>query len=213
MRANDLDPGRLRRLAGLKAPDGATVLSIYVDLDPMTFGTPPARRSQISSLIDGLGRDLRAADLPHDGSLAARQDLERARTALGDASPTPTAPGHRALRLRTRRPLRARAPAPPRRHARRRRRLALDRAAGPLGRSEALAVALVDRRNLRLLYGGRDSLEQLTDEEGLLGRTPRRAARRPRRTTGRPTTRRSSTSSASATCSSACRSAGASTAC
>src|SRR6478735_4144994 len=84
MRANDLDPGRLRRLAGLKAPEGATVLSLYVDLDPMTFGTPPARRSEISSLTDELGRHLREADLPHDARVAARSDLERARTALND---------------------------------------------------------------------------------------------------------------------------------
>jgi hypothetical protein len=173
MRANDLDPGRLRRLAGLKAPEGAAVLSLYVDLDPMTFGTPPARRSEVSSLTDDLGRHLREADLPHDARVAARQDLERARDALNDT--VVDANGAQGLALfvcgraglfelvRLPRPVDMRA--------------VVDDSPWiePLvriGRTEALAVALVDRRALRLLYGGRDSLEELPDEVGPLRRTP-----------------------------------------
>src|SRR3954468_20587748 len=84
MRANDLDPGRLRRLAGLKAPEGATVLSFYVDLDPMTFGTLPARRTEVTSLTDDMSRHLRDSELPHSVRVTAREDLERARTTLND---------------------------------------------------------------------------------------------------------------------------------
>lgn len=173
MRANDLDPSRLRRLAGLKAPPGAAVLSLYVDLDPMTFATPPARRSQVSSLTDDLGRHLRETDLDHEARVAARRDLERARDALNGT--VVDADGAQGLALfvcgptglfellRLPRPVDMRA--------------VVDDSPWieplvRLGRTQALTVALVDRRTLRLLYGGRESLEELADEVGQRRRVP-----------------------------------------
>src|SRR4051794_4162586 len=83
MLANDLDPALLRRLAGLKVPDGI-VLSFYVDLDPTSFAAPPARQTQITSLLDDADRQLREAELDHAAKVAGRADLERAREALAE---------------------------------------------------------------------------------------------------------------------------------
>jgi len=180
MRANDLDPSRLRRLAGLKAPQGAAVLSLYVDLDPMTFGTPPARRSEVSSLTDDLGRHLREADLPHEARTAARRDLERARDALNDT--VVDANGAQGLALFVCGPADlfelVRLPLPVDMRA------VVDDSPWiePLvriGRTQALAVALVDRRNLRLLYGRRDGLEELSAEAGRLRRTSEEGGHEP----------------------------------
>lgn len=87
MQVNDLDHDRLRRLAALHPENGYKVLSVYMDLDPASFGTPPARASQISSLVDEAERRARHADLDHAASMALRADVERVRDYLrGDFS-------------------------------------------------------------------------------------------------------------------------------
>lgn len=161
MRANDLDPARLRRLAGVKAPGGA-VLSLYVDLDPTTFATPPARDSQVSSLVDEMDRRLRASELPPEAQTAARADLDRAREALGQL--VTNANGARGVALfvsgpadlfevvRLPRPVASRA--------------VLDDSPWiePLvrfGPDRRVCVALVDRHHVRLLHGTRDGLSEL----------------------------------------------------
>lgn len=171
MLANDLDPARLRRLAGLKAPHGI-VLSVYVDLDPTAFATPPARETQIASLLDDVDRRLRDADLAHEDRLAAREDLERAREAL--AAAVTSVDGARALALfacgpaglfelvRLPRPVDARA--------------VIDDSPWieplvRLGDDGIVCVALIDRHHARVLLGTRDDLRELPEH-----RAERRAA-------------------------------------
>ncbi|ADB51863.1 hypothetical protein Cwoe_3445 [Conexibacter woesei DSM 14684] len=87
MQVNDLDHGRLRRLAALHPENGFKVLSVYMDLDPTSFGTPPARASQVSSLVDEAERRARHADLDHAALMALRADVGRVREYLrGDFS-------------------------------------------------------------------------------------------------------------------------------
>jgi peptide chain release factor subunit 1 len=75
---NDLDHDRLRQLAGLR-PSTGKVLSVYVDLDPATFATQPARAAQIGSLLDEADRRTRDGDLDHAANTALRDDVARVR--------------------------------------------------------------------------------------------------------------------------------------
>lgn len=87
MQVNDLDHARLRRLAALHPENGYKVLSVYMDLDPASFGTQPARAAQITSLVDAADRRARGADLDHAALMALRADVERVRDYLrGDFS-------------------------------------------------------------------------------------------------------------------------------
>ena len=82
MQLNDLDPGTLRRLAGLR-PGEARVLSLFLRLDPSELPTPPARASAITSLCDEAERRARdASGLSHDAHVALLEDVERARSFL-----------------------------------------------------------------------------------------------------------------------------------
>jgi peptide chain release factor subunit 1 len=161
MRANDLDPSRLRRLAGLKTP-GSLVLSLYVDLDPTTFATPPARETQVTSLVDETDRRLRDCDLGHEARTAARRDLGRAREAMEAVITNGSGalglavfasePADLFEVLRLPRPVDSRA--------------VIDDSPWiePLvrfGRTEHVCVALVDRHHVRVLHGTRDGLEEL----------------------------------------------------
>lgn len=60
------------------------VLSLYFDLDPAEFATPPARASQLSSLVDEAKAEIDHADqaLSHDDRKTLVQDLERVRSFL-----------------------------------------------------------------------------------------------------------------------------------
>lgn len=85
MAATTITRGRLRRLAELR-PENGRVLSIFLDLDPSEFHTPPARQTQITSVLDEAGRAIDAAqDLTHDELIALRKDVDRVRDVL---SPT-----------------------------------------------------------------------------------------------------------------------------
>ena len=75
---------------------GHRVVSLYLDLDPERFATPPARASQISSLIDEAAREVeRDDDLRHEERIALREDLQRIRSFL--LSPQAPFKGARAL--------------------------------------------------------------------------------------------------------------------
>jgi peptide subunit release factor 1 (eRF1) len=77
MQTNELTSDLLRRLADLR-PDGARVLSVFVNLDPSEFATPAARATEIRSLVDRAERELRASDgLSHDEQQALRADIAR----------------------------------------------------------------------------------------------------------------------------------------
>ncbi|HXE45247.1 MAG TPA: Vms1/Ankzf1 family peptidyl-tRNA hydrolase [Conexibacter sp.] len=81
MQLNDVDHDRLRHLAALR-PAHAKVLSVYLDLDPATFGTQPARARQIGSLLDKADRRARHDGLDHPAHAALRADVERVRAYL-----------------------------------------------------------------------------------------------------------------------------------
>jgi peptide subunit release factor 1 (eRF1) len=54
------------------------VISLYLDLDPERFATPPARASQIRSLLDQAAREIDRLDgLAHEERVALREDVKR----------------------------------------------------------------------------------------------------------------------------------------
>ena len=79
MQTNEITQDRLRSLAALR-PDGARVLSVYVDLEPSEFATAPARSTQVTSLLDEADRAVRSQEgLSHDARMALRADVDRVR--------------------------------------------------------------------------------------------------------------------------------------
>src|SRR3954466_1495038 len=88
MQTNELRPDRLRELAVLR-PDGARVLSVFLNLDPASFAEPPARASEIRSVVDELRRLSRAQseDADHDAKIGIRADVDRISEFLDDFSP------------------------------------------------------------------------------------------------------------------------------
>ncbi|TML06293.1 MAG: hypothetical protein E6G41_08150 [Actinobacteria bacterium] len=83
MQANEVTTERLRRLAQVRPRNGGKVLSVYVDLEPSEFATPPARATAITSVLDEAERELRdAASLEHEARAGLKSGLERVRTFL-----------------------------------------------------------------------------------------------------------------------------------
>jgi peptide subunit release factor 1 (eRF1) len=84
----------VRRLVGNRGQH--RVVSVYLDLDPERFATPPARASQIGSLIDGAHREVEEQpDLDHEERMALREDLKRIKSFL--SGPEAPVKGARAL--------------------------------------------------------------------------------------------------------------------
>jgi peptide subunit release factor 1 (eRF1) len=73
---NEITPDTLQRLARIRA-DGERVLSVYFNLDPERFATPPARATQVSSLVDDARRRIESGERPHDELEQLRDDLDR----------------------------------------------------------------------------------------------------------------------------------------
>jgi peptide chain release factor subunit 1 len=87
MQTNELRADRLRQLATLR-PEGARVLSVFLNLDPAEFAEPPARASEIRSVVDELRRLARAEDgLEHDAKVTLREDVDRIEEYLSGFSP------------------------------------------------------------------------------------------------------------------------------
>lgn len=84
--ATTITRGRLRRLAEIR-PETGRVLSVYLDLDPSQFATPPARATQINAALTEADRLIEAAkdELSHDALIALRQDAARIREELDPA--------------------------------------------------------------------------------------------------------------------------------
>jgi peptide subunit release factor 1 (eRF1) len=137
------------------------VVSFYLDLDPERFATPPARASQIRSLLDQARREVEQRDLAHEDRQALREDLERIdRYLAGDDAPYQGARGLAifcSLRddlfevVQLPRPIEAR--------------VMIERTAfvEPLVRGahdRRWCVALVSRRSARVLSGLADRLEE-----------------------------------------------------
>src|SRR3954447_6641349 len=88
MQINELNENRLRELARMRPDGDARVLSIFINLDPAEFATPPARASEISSVIDDVHRRVRESDgLSHDARKGLEEDVKRADAFLRDLSP------------------------------------------------------------------------------------------------------------------------------
>jgi peptide chain release factor subunit 1 len=88
MQTNELTENRLRELARVHAGDDARVLSIFLNLDPAEFATPPARTSEISSVIDDAHRRVRESEgLSHGARKGLEEDVQRADSFLRDLSP------------------------------------------------------------------------------------------------------------------------------
>ncbi len=80
MQTTELTRESLRRLAELR-PEGARVISVFLDLDPSEFATPQARITQAHSLLDDAGRQVDAEEgLSRDGLAALRADLGELRS-------------------------------------------------------------------------------------------------------------------------------------
>src|SRR3712207_1178181 len=84
MQTSEVTPDRLQRLAALEAPNGARVLSLYLNLDPhANLAAPANRRSAVNSLLDEAHRAVEGQEgLDHDAHMALREDVNRARTEL-----------------------------------------------------------------------------------------------------------------------------------
>lgn len=88
MQINELSDARLRELARIHPDGDARVLSIFLNLDPTEFATPPARASEISSVIDDANRRVRDANgLSHAARKTLEEDVERAAKFLRGLSP------------------------------------------------------------------------------------------------------------------------------
>jgi len=86
MQANDITRERLRRLAATR-PEDAKVLSLFLNLDPREFATPPARGVEVRSVIDRAARLVREDEsLTQAERASLRADLERVRAELGNSS-------------------------------------------------------------------------------------------------------------------------------
>jgi peptide chain release factor subunit 1 len=88
MQTNELRPHRLRELAVLR-PDGARVLSVFLNLDPAHFAELPARASEVRSAVDEARKAARAIEdgLGHEEKKALRADIERLEEFLATFSP------------------------------------------------------------------------------------------------------------------------------
>ncbi len=156
-------PGRdeLRRLAEIRL-DRPLILSLYLDLDPTEFATPPARATAARSLLDEADRRVRDRDgLSHRDKVDLRASLERARAFLEREL---AADGARAVAVfaaesaglfetvRLPRPVRNRVA------------IGHSPLVGPLAaleRREAWCVTLVNRREGRIFRGSPDGLREL----------------------------------------------------
>src|ERR1700760_2501696 len=80
--AIDITTEGLRALAETRSTQGK-VLSVFINLDPREFATPPARATEISSVLDEASRTIRdLAGLTHEERKELQQDVERVRASL-----------------------------------------------------------------------------------------------------------------------------------
>lgn len=161
MQATAPDRDQLRQLAELRL-DRPVVLSLYLNLDPSQFATPPARKTAVRSLLDEAERRMRERDgLSHDDRAGLQASLERATALLENDLPSDGAHGlavfasepeglFEALKLPRSVP----------------NLVAIGRSplVGPLARlarRERWCVALVNRREARIFRGSPDDLREI----------------------------------------------------
>jgi hypothetical protein len=161
MQVSAPDRDQLRSLAELRL-DRPVVLSLYLNLDPSQFATPPARKTSVRSLIDEAERRVRERNgLTHDDKMTLQATLERATAFLENDLPSD---GAHALALfaseRTGLFEALKLPrAVPNRVA-----IGHSPLVGPLARlarRERWCVTLVNRRDARIFRGGPDGLREV----------------------------------------------------
>ncbi|QEC47752.1 hypothetical protein FSW04_09305 [Baekduia soli] len=159
--ATDITTDRLRELAETRPAQGK-VLSVFINLDPREFATPPARATEIRSVLDAAARSIRDRDdLTHQERAGLEHDVERVAERLRGGTDTE---GARALAvfasesaglfevLRLPRPV-------PHRVG-----IGDSPCVEPLaqiGAGELWWIVLCDRRRVRLLAGTTDGLVEL----------------------------------------------------
>lgn len=155
------DRDELRRLSELRL-DRPVVLSLYLDLDPAEFATPPARATAIRSLLDEADRKLRDRDsLSHEDRADLQASLARARTLLEHELPSEGA--HAVAVFASQSPELFEVMKLPR-SVRNRVAIGNSPLVGPLAlleRRERWCVALVNRRDARLFRGSPDGLREV----------------------------------------------------
>jgi len=161
MQVSAPDRDQLRRLAELRL-DRPVVLSLYLDLDPSEFATPPARATAVRSLLDDAERKLRERDnLAHDDRVALQASLERASSFLQRELPTEGAHAVAVFASETAELFEAlKLP----RSVRSRVAIGHSPLVGPLARlerRERWCVALVSRRDARIFRGSPDGLREI----------------------------------------------------
>jgi hypothetical protein len=161
MQASAPDRDQLRSLAELRL-DRPVVLSLYLNLDPSQFATPPARKTAVRSLVDEAERRVREGNgLDHDDKKGLEASLERATSFLENDLPSD---GAHAVALFASEPaglfeaLKLPRSVP--------NRVAIGRSplVGPIARiarHERWCVALVNRRDARIFRGGPDGLREI----------------------------------------------------
>ena len=93
MQATAPDRDQLRALAELRV-ERPVVLSLYLNLDPSEFATPPARKTAVRSLIDEAERRVRERNgLSHEDKSSLQASLERASGFLRNDLPSDGAHG------------------------------------------------------------------------------------------------------------------------
>src|SRR3954471_9503233 len=161
------DRDQLRALAELRL-ERPVVLSLYLNLDPSQFATPPARKSGVRSLLDEAERRVRDREgLSHDDRAALPASLERAKALLENDLPADGAHAVAVFASEERGLFEAlKLPrAVPNRVA-----IGHSPLVGPLARiarRERWCVALVNRRDARIFRGGPDGfreVEQIHDD-------------------------------------------------
>jgi peptide subunit release factor 1 (eRF1) len=167
MAGNTLTRGRLRRLTELR-PERGRVLSVFFNLDPSQFATPPARATEMNSVLTAAAHEIDAADgLEHEERQALRADLERVGEVLGGSDVAEN--GTRGLAVfacgpadvlevvRLPHPIESRAVVDD--HP----------CVEPLlrdGAAESWCVLLVNRKTARIFTGAADGLEEVDHIEG-----------------------------------------------
>jgi peptide chain release factor subunit 1 len=161
MQVSAPDRDQLRGLAELRL-DRPVVLSLYLNLDPSQFATPPARKTSVRSLLDEAERRVRERNsLTHDDRMALQASLERATAFLENDLPSD---GAHALAVFASEPnglfeaLKLPRSVP--------NRVAIGHSplVGPLARlarRERWCLALVNRRDARIFRGSPDGLREI----------------------------------------------------
>jgi peptide chain release factor subunit 1 len=161
MQTNDLSREKLRDLARFRPDGGVRVLSLFLNLDPSEFATPPARETEIRSLIDFADRSLRDADdLPHAAREGLKHDIARAREYLSAADFSGahglalfcSEPANLFEAIKLPRPVQSRA--------------VIDDSPfveplADMGKRDLWAILLVNRQTARMLRGDKDGFEEL----------------------------------------------------